>query len=165
MTVASVPVRSARLRSSTVISSSPRYFSMIVSSKLLTRVDELVARLCGGVDEVGRDLLDLELLAHAVLPDEGPHAEDVDDAEEVGLRPDGQLDDGDGGVEAVLDHLDAAVEVRAHAVHLVDEAHPRDFVLVGLAPDGLGLGLDAGDGVEDGHRAVEDAQASARPRR
>ena len=33
------------------------------------------------------------------------------------------------------------------------------LVLVGLAPDGLGLRLDARDRVEDGDRAVEDAQA------
>ena len=31
-------------------------------------------------------------------------------------------------------------------------------VLVGLAPDGLGLRLDAGHAVEDGDRAVEDPQ-------
>ena len=32
------------------------------------------------------------------------------------------------------------------------------MVLVGLAPDGLGLGLDARDGIEDDHAAVEHAQ-------
>ena len=53
---------------------------------------------------------------------------------------------------------DAAVEVRADAVHLVDEGDARDAVLVGLAPDGLGLRLDAGDGVEQRDRAVEHAQ-------
>ena len=36
----------------------------------------------------------------------------------------------------------------------------RGTVLVGLAPDGLGLRLDAGDRVENGDRAVEDAQAA-----
>ena len=50
------------------------------------------------------------------------------------------------------------VEVGAHAVELVDEAHARHAVLVGLAPDRLGLGLDAGDAVEHGDGAVEDAQ-------
>ena len=54
--------------------------------------------------------------------------------------------------------LHRALEVRAHAVHLVDERDARDRVLVGLAPDGLGLRLDAGDGVEERDRAVEDAQ-------
>ena len=62
------------------------------------------------------------------------------------------------GVEAVLDHVDAAEEVGADAVHLVDEAHARHVVLVGLAPDRLGLGLHAGDGVEHRDRAVEHAQ-------
>ena len=49
-------------------------------------------------------------------------------------------------------------EVGAEAVHLVDEAHARDAVLVGLAPDGLGLRLHAGDAVEHRDGAVEDAQ-------
>ena len=84
--------------------------------------------------------------------------EEVDDAAELALGADRQLDDRDVGVEAVLDHVDAAVEVGADAVHLVDEAHPRHVVLVGLAPHGLGLRLHAGDGVEHRDRAVEDAQ-------
>ena len=62
------------------------------------------------------------------------------------------------GAEAVLDHVHAAVEVGADAVELVDEADAGDAVLVGLAPDGLGLRLDARDAVEHGDGAVEDAQ-------
>jgi pyrrolidone-carboxylate peptidase len=54
--------------------------------------------------------------------------------------------------------VDREVEVRADLVHLVDEADARDVVLVGLAPDRLGLGLDALLAVEDGDGAVEDAQ-------
>ena len=50
------------------------------------------------------------------------------------------------------------VEVGADAVHLVDEADAGDAVRVGLAPDRLGLRLDAADGVEDGDGAVEHAQ-------
>jgi hypothetical protein len=60
--------------------------------------------------------------------------------------------------ETILDHADAHLEVRAGAVELVDEAHPRDLVLLGLAPDGLGLRLDAGNAVEAGDRAVQHAQ-------
>src|SRR5690606_12397633 len=44
------------------------------------------------------------------------------------------------------------------AVHLVDEGQPRHAVLVGLAPDGLRLGLHAADGAQHEHRAVEHAQ-------
>ena len=61
-------------------------------------------------------------------------------------------------LQAGLHHVDGAVEVGADAVHLVDEAHARDLVLVGLTPHGLGLRLDAGDRVEHGDGAVEDAQ-------
>ena len=90
--------------------------------------------------------------------DERLHLDEVDDAAELALRPDRQLDDGDGRVETLPDHVDAAEEVGADAVHLVDEADARHVVLVGLAPDGLGLRLDAGDRVEHRDRAVEDAQ-------
>ena len=77
---------------------------------------------------------------------------------EVGLGADRQLDDERVRVEAVLDHVDGAVEVGAGAVHLVDEAHPRHAVRVGLTPHRLGLGLDTGDAVEHGDGAVEHAQ-------
>ena len=50
------------------------------------------------------------------------------------------------------------VEVGADAVHLVDEAHARHAVRVGLTPDGLGLRLDAGDRVEHGDGTVEHAE-------
>jgi hypothetical protein len=60
--------------------------------------------------------------------------------------------------EAVDHRLHALLEVGADAVHLVDVGDARDAVLVGLAPDGLGLRLDAGDRVEQRDRAVEHAQ-------
>ena len=88
----------------------------------------------------------------------------IDDADEIALDADRQLDDQRLGAQAVDDHLDAAVEIGADAVHLVDEADARHAVLVGLAPHRLRLRLDAGDAVEHRDRAVEHAQASARPR-
>ena len=42
----------------------------------------------------------------------------------------------------------AAVEIRADAVHLVDEDDARHVIFVGLAPDGFGLRLNAGDGIK-----------------
>ena len=60
--------------------------------------------------------------------------------------------------QAVDHRLNAALEVGADAVHLVDVGNPRHVVLVGLAPDGLGLRLDAGDRVKERDCAVQDAQ-------
>ena len=48
--------------------------------------------------------------------------------------------------QALADLLQHVEKIRADAVHLVDEADARDVVLVGLAPDGFGLRLDAFDG-------------------
>ncbi len=62
------------------------------------------------------------------------------------------------GAEPVDHRLHAALEVGADAVHLVDVGDPRDVVLVGLAPHGLRLRLDAGDRVEQRDRPVEHAQ-------
>ena len=50
--------------------------------------------------------------------------------------------------------------IRAHAVHLVHEADARHFVLVRLPPDRLRLRLNARDGVEHDHAAIEDTQAA-----
>ena len=60
--------------------------------------------------------------------------------------------------EAVDHRLDAALEVGADAVHLVDVGDARDGVLVGLAPDGLGLRLYTSDGVEQRDSTIEHAQ-------
>ena len=74
------------------------------------------------------------------------------------LAADRQLDRHGVGAEAVDHRLHALLEVGADAVHLVDVGDARDAVLVGLAPHGLGLRLDAGDRVEQGDGAVEHAQ-------
>jgi hypothetical protein len=60
----------------------------------------------------------------------------------------------------VLDLLDAAQEVGAGAVHLVDEREARHAVLVHLPPDRLGLRLHARDGAEHGAGRIEHAQAA-----
>src|SRR5690606_2106492 len=51
-------------------------------------------------------------------------------------------------------------KICADTVHLVNKTDPRNFVTVGLTPDGLGLRLDAGDRIEDDYAAVQHAQAT-----
>ena len=121
-------------------------------------LDQLGAVLLGALAQVLGDLLVLELGAELVLPDQRLHLDQVDDALEVGLLADRQLDRQRVGAEAGAHRLHGVVEVGAGAVHLVDVGDPRDLVLVGLAPDGLRLRLDPGDRVEDGDRAVEHPQ-------
>ncbi len=123
-------------------------------------VDEVVVPCVRGVRELGRDLLHGHLRAERVRVRDRLHLDEVDDPAEVLLAPDREVDRHGAGAEPVAHRLHCGVEVGAGAVHLVDERDARDAVAVGLAPDGLGLRLDACDGVEDGDRAVEDAQAA-----
>src|SRR5690606_39228866 len=124
-------------------------------------LEELLAVLVGQVLELRGDLDLVPLGAELVVLElEGLHADEVDDAAEAILLAEGELN-GDGrGVEAALDGAERADEVGARLVHLVDEAHAGDLVLVRLAPHRLGLRLDALLSVEDGDGAVEHAEGA-----
>jgi len=124
------------------------------------RLDQLHPVLLGELAEVVRDRHRLPTRAELVEVDDRVHLYEVDDAAEFGLSADRQLEGDRIGAEPVDHHLEAAEEVGADAIHLVDVADPWDAVLVGLSPDGLGLRLDAANGAEQGDRAVQDAQAS-----
>ena len=86
------------------------------------------------------------------------HADEIDEALEVALRADRQLDRNRLRAETVDDVLQALEEVSADLVHLVGEDDARNLVLVALTPDGLGLRLDALVAVENDDSAVEHAQ-------
>src|SRR5256886_1119952 len=86
------------------------------------------------------------------------HLHQIDDALELIFGADGELQRDGVLAEFLADLIHDGDEVRADAVHLVDEGDARHAVLVGLAPDGFGLRLHAADGAEDADRAVEDAQ-------
>ena len=126
---------------------------------------ELLMIFLGLVEQIGRDLLVMELGAQGlVIPDHRLHAHEVDDALEFVLRADRQLNYDWIGPKAIAHHLHRDEEVGADLVHLVDEHHARHAVFVRLPPDRLGLRLHALVRVKQRHRAVEHAQESARPR-
>ena len=161
---ARVPLRMARLTSSSVTSSPARYFS-ISSSSLVAMVSSSASRYSSACSTMSAGMstsshlapsssscqMSAFILTRSTRPTNGlllsgPPA------------PIGQVQHGRGRLQAGLHHVDGAVEVGADAVHLVDEAHARDLVLVGLTPHGLGLRLDTGHRVEHRDGAVEDAQ-------
>ena len=122
------------------------------------RVDQLVVVLGRLLEELGGNVLRVQLRAERVGPHVCAHLDEVDDAAEVLLLADRQLHGHRPRAEPVDHRLHGREEVRADAVHLVHEGDAWDAVAVCLAPDGLGLRLDTGDGIEHRHRAVEDAE-------
>ena len=158
-----VALRMAALIISAGISSPSRYFIHDLVVEVGDGLKELRAVLFGLVLHVLGDLLDAHILAQIVVVDVGLHLDQVDDAAEVCLGADRQLDRNSVALEALVHHVDNVVEVRAHDVHLVDIDHAGNVVVVGLAPDRLGLRLNAALGTQNGHGAVEHAQANARP--
>ena len=101
-------------RSSTVISSSPTYFSRMFSSKCDSTSISWWRYSSACSLQLGGDLLDLPLGAQLLVePHERLHGDEVDDALVVALGADRQLDDGDVGVEAILDGVERGEEVGA----------------------------------------------------
>ena len=74
-----------------MISSSPTYFSSTFSSNWLTTSTSSWRHVLGVVGELGGDVDGLVALAHAVVPDQRLHLEQVDDAVELALGADRQL--------------------------------------------------------------------------
>src|SRR5438105_8215738 len=108
-----------------------------------------------------RNLGDLELLAERfVVEDVLLALDDVDVAGERLSAANRELDRVRVLGEAILDHAQAAIKVGADTIHFVGEDESRNLVAVGLAPDGLRLGLDTGDRIQKSYRAVEHAQRS-----
>ena len=126
-------------------------------------VEELLALGGSDVGELSRDLVHRLGVGHALVVGlEVPcgHGNEVDNAPEVVLGAHRNLS-GDGvSVEALLHGLDSVEEVSAHAVILVDKSDAGDVEGGSLTPHGLGLGLNASNGVEDSDSAVENAQAA-----
>ena len=91
-------------------------------------------------------------------PDPFFHLHEIDDPFKLGPRLRSASGPARRGAGAVLDHVNAVEEVRADLVHLVDEHDPRNLVAVGLAPDGLGLRLDARIGIQHADCTVEHGQ-------
>ena len=127
------------------------------------RVEQLGAVLFRLVLEVIRDVDGVVVGTEIVLdvvPDVCLHTDQVDDAGEVILSTDRQLDDERLDAELVLDGLHGVVEICAELIHLVDEADTRNRVLVSLTPHGFGLRFHAFLAVEDGDGAIEHAQGA-----
>ena len=122
-------------------------------------LDQVAAILRSLFLQIVGDVAIFELRAQALVePDDRAVLDQVDQALEAAFLADREIQHGRTRAETLDDRVHAVIEVRAGAIELVDEAHPRNLVLVRLAPHGLRLRLHAGNAVEAGNRTVEHAQ-------
>jgi hypothetical protein len=123
-------------------------------------LDHLLAPGIALVDELRGDLAHVE--GHALrgfVPIDRLHANQIDHALEILFSADRHLDGHGIGPQTRAHLLVDLEEVGADPVHLVDERETGHAVLVGLAPDGLGLRLHTA------HRAIDHARAVEHPHR
>ena len=88
-------------------------------------LDQGFVGLLGGVGQVAGDVAFLALAAAARLVGVGLHADQVDDAAEIALGAEGQLDGDGGAAEILLDAGQRPLEAGALAVQLVDDDGAR----------------------------------------
>ena len=121
-------------------------------------IDEFGQRRFRAILVSGRNLGDFVLQAFvgevALAPNDGLLVDHVDDAGEFVFSSDVQEDRERIGTELFAHVGQRVVKIGTGAVHLVDERDPGHFVLGGLAPDRLGLGLDTGYTAKHSDRAV-----------
>src|SRR6185437_5216106 len=105
---------------------------------------QLFVAFLGGASEVGGDftLLALAIATHVVAV--GLHADQVNDAAEVLLTADGQLQRHDCATEGGGQGFQNAAGVGALAVHTAGHNHPRQVELVSIIPNALRNHFHAG---------------------
>src|SRR3990167_1370176 len=126
-------------------------------------LEHVLAPLLGLFEQLGGDLAVVELHAlRGLVPDDRLHLDEVDHTGELVFGTDRDHDGHGVRLQAHLHLVDDLEEVGAGAVHLVDEGQARHLVLIGLAPDRLGLRLHTAHGaihhagtVEHAHRALD----------
>ena len=120
--------------------------------------DQLIMILLSFLFHVVGDLFLADILALIVIIDIRFHGDQVNDALEERFRSDRKLDRDSVTFEALFHHVNHAVKIRAHDVHLIDVRHAGNLIFVRLTPHRLRLGLHAALGAEHRHGAVQDAQ-------
>ncbi|BBG29094.1 O-methyltransferase [Zymobacter palmae] len=104
-----------------------------------------------------------QLVRHTLvffIPEDGFHFDQVDNAFEVVFCAPVNLDRHSVGIQTFAQLIDNHKEVGTSTVHLVDEDHTRNFVLVSLTPYRFGLRLNTGRTTQYDNSTVEYAQGT-----
>ena len=123
-------------------------------------VNQLLAVFLCQIHHVLGDGLNAHILAEVIIIYVSGHLDQVDDALEIALGADGQLNGHPIALQAIVNHPQDVVEVSAHDVHLVDVNHAGNMVVISLTPYGLRLRLNTALGAQHGNAAVQHTQGT-----
>src|SRR5271168_4713817 len=130
-----------------------------IDGRAFERGADVWARIDEGLVPQLRDRELFKLRAERLFePNDNFFFQEVDDADVVVFAAERELQRHGMSAEALPNGANHVIEIRAHAVHLVDETDARHAVLVRLAPNGFRLWLHAGNGVKYADRAVQHTQ-------
>ena len=105
-------------------------------------LDKLVVILLSYLNHVFGDVFDFNIDTEIVIVIIGLHNNKVDYSFEIGLRAYRELNGNRVAFKAFLHHIDNAIEVSTHNVHLINIDHSGNMVFVSLSPDGFRLRLN-----------------------
>jgi len=127
--------------------------------RLAQHFDHFFSFLFNQVPVFVRDVPHGELVSEDLLPpvDFFPF-DQVDHPAEILLPTHRDLDRQRPGGDARPELVQGPFRIRAHPVHLVDVDDPGDPILIGLPPDGFGLGLHPADAAQYRDRSVQHPQ-------
>jgi hypothetical protein len=139
-----VACRMPAFNSSTVGVSPSRNFSSSTSSVSAMTSINCSAERFGLLQQIGGNRLDRKFGAQGlVVPQDRLHLDQVHYALEVRLGADGNLQRHGSRAQPLANGLEHVLKVRAILIHFVDEADPRNLVLIALPPNGFRLRLHA----------------------
>lgn len=121
--------------------------------KLLTVFFGLILQIIGDRDFILN-------FAKIIFVNDGFHLDQIDDAFELILSTDRQLNRNRIGLKAFMHHFDNIEEVCAGNIHLVDISHARNIIFLSLTPNRLRLRLNAAAGSKDCHSAIKNTEGT-----
>ena len=124
-------------------------------------LDQSLALLLGKFLERTGDLIgDANLGTTRTLKVHSLHVDQVDNAEELVLSTNRNLNSSGGNLKLSVDLFDSLPGVGTHSIHLVDERETGNIVTFHLTVDGDSLRLDARNSAQNHDSTVEDSQSS-----
>ena len=123
------------------------------------KLDQIVAIFFGFIEQISRNFFIEEFSAKRfVFPDDSAHFDQIDQSLKISFKADWNVQHRRLCTQAIDDRLHAIFEVRAGAIQLVDKAHARHAVFIGLTPYGFRLRLNASNAIKTSNRTVKHAE-------